>query len=98
MTNSVNSNGLPAFSRYPVFRFNDQPSSFALMPRMKVWENAAFGLDVSGYALKERKNMAMAALEQVGLRSNATSYERAAEEYIKAHPKRVNCWVAGKLD
>ena len=48
--------------------------SFALMPRMKVWENAAFGLDVSGYSLKERKNMAMAALEQVGLKANAESF------------------------
>jgi glycine betaine/proline transport system ATP-binding protein len=48
--------------------------SFALMPRMKVWENAAFGLEVSGYSLRERKDMALAALEQVGLKANAESY------------------------
>ncbi|MFO7962536.1 MAG: glycine betaine/L-proline ABC transporter ATP-binding protein ProV [Desulfobacterales bacterium] len=48
--------------------------SFALMPRMKVWENAAFGLDVSGFSPHERRERAMAALEQVGLAANADSY------------------------
>ena len=48
--------------------------SFALMPRMKIWENAAFGLEVSGYSLNDRKNMAMTALEQVGLKAWAETY------------------------
>lgn len=30
---------------------------------------------------------------------NCTSpYEKATEKYIKAHPKRVNYWVTGKID
>lgn len=48
--------------------------SFALMPRLKVWENAAFGLEVSGRSLTERKKLALSALEQVGLAANAESY------------------------
>ncbi len=47
--------------------------SFALMPRMKVWENAAFGLEVSGHSVSERKELAMAALDQVGLKPYAES-------------------------
>jgi len=41
--------------------------SFALMEHLKVWENAAFGLEVAGVAKPERRKRAMEALEQVGL-------------------------------
>ena len=48
--------------------------SFALLPHLSVWENAAFGLEVSGMERSERKQRALAALEQVGLSANADSY------------------------
>jgi len=48
--------------------------SFALMPHLTVWENAAFGLDVAGIDKDQRKERAMGALEQVGLKANAYSY------------------------
>lgn len=41
--------------------------SFALMERLCVWENAAFGLMVSGVPHNDRKERAMRALESVGL-------------------------------
>ncbi len=41
--------------------------SFALMEHLKVWENAAFGLEVAGVGTAERRKRAMEALEQVGL-------------------------------
>ena len=37
-------------------------------------------------------------LQAMMLKANATSYEKAAEDYIKTHPKRVNYWVTGKID
>ncbi len=48
--------------------------SFALMPHMNVLDNAAFGLELSGVALKERRRKAQAALEQVGLAAHDRSY------------------------
>jgi len=48
--------------------------SFALMPHQTVVENAAFGLEVSGYDKEERNERALKALEQVGLKANANSY------------------------
>ena len=48
--------------------------SFALLPHKTVAENAAFGLDVSGYSATERRQRAMKALEAVGLAPNADSY------------------------
>ncbi len=48
--------------------------SFALLPHLSVWENAAFGLEVSGVDRDERKKRALQALEQVGLVANADSY------------------------
>ncbi len=47
--------------------------SFALMPHLKVWENAAFGLDVAGVDLRTRRDKAQAALEAVGLGAHAES-------------------------
>ena len=48
--------------------------SFALMPHMTVLDNAAFGLEISGVAEKERKTRAQEALEQVGLGEHGASY------------------------
>lgn len=49
--------------------------SFALMPHLTVLENAGFGLDVAGdYSSEDRKERALKALDQVGLRPNAQSY------------------------
>ncbi|MFW5920285.1 MAG: glycine betaine/L-proline ABC transporter ATP-binding protein ProV, partial [Polyangiales bacterium] len=48
--------------------------SFALMPHQRVWENAAFGLDVAGVSRHERRERAQAALDKVGLGANAESY------------------------
>ncbi len=42
--------------------------SFALMPHLKVWENAAFGKAVAGRGKDERYDAALKALEQVGLK------------------------------
>jgi glycine betaine/proline transport system ATP-binding protein len=47
--------------------------SFALLPHLNVWENAAFGLEVAGVARDERRERALAVLERVGLRANAKS-------------------------
>jgi len=41
--------------------------SFALMPHLSVLDNAALGLEISGTDKNERRERAMAALEQVGL-------------------------------
>ena len=48
--------------------------SFALMPHMNVLDNAAFGLELSGIAPKERHERAARALSQVGLEAFANSY------------------------
>ena len=48
--------------------------SFALMPHMSVIDNAAFGLEISGVAKKERHLRAQEALEQVGLGEHCDSY------------------------
>jgi glycine betaine/proline transport system ATP-binding protein len=50
--------------------------SFALMPHMTVLENAAFGLELAGFAKEEREPRAMESLDQVGLRAYASSYPR----------------------
>ncbi|SDG83964.1 glycine betaine/proline transport system ATP-binding protein [Vibrio xiamenensis] len=48
--------------------------NFALMPHMTVIENAAFGLELAGMDVSERKKLALTALERVGLDSYAESY------------------------
>ncbi|MBP2315371.1 glycine betaine/L-proline ABC transporter ATP-binding protein ProV [Azospirillum soli] len=48
--------------------------SFALMPHLRVWENAAFGLDIAGESLPRRRDKAQAALEAVGLGAYAESW------------------------
>jgi len=48
--------------------------SFALMPHLKVWQNAAFGLEVAGAEAKARRDRAQQALEAVGLGPYAESY------------------------
>ncbi len=48
--------------------------SFALMPHMNVLDNAAFGLELAGEDLKQRRTTAQAALEQVGLGAHSDSY------------------------
>jgi len=48
--------------------------SFALMPHMNVLDNAAFGLELSGEPVRERRSKAQAALEQVGLSAHGHSY------------------------
>ena len=50
--------------------------SFALMPHQSVLQNAMFGLEVSGSlaSRQQRRERALEALEQVGLRANAYSY------------------------
>ncbi|MFK4754305.1 glycine betaine/L-proline ABC transporter ATP-binding protein ProV [Oceanobacter antarcticus] len=48
--------------------------SFALMPHMSVLDNAAFGLELLGTGVKERRRKAQAALEQVGLAAHGRSY------------------------
>jgi len=57
--------------------------SFALMPHLTVWENAAFGLEVMKIPEKTRKDRAMAALEQVGLSHVANSYPTALSGGMK---------------
>jgi len=47
--------------------------SFALMPHLRVWENAAFGLDVAGMPRRQQRERAAAALAQVGLESQASN-------------------------
>ncbi len=48
--------------------------SFALMPHLTVLDNACFGLEVAGISKTERRDRAMAALEQVGLKPYSESY------------------------
>lgn len=48
--------------------------NFALMPHMTVIENAAFGLELAGVELSERKQSALASLQRVGLGAYAESY------------------------
>ena len=48
--------------------------SFALMPHMNVLDNAAFGLELSGEPVRERRQKAQNALEQVGLGAHSHSY------------------------
>ncbi|WP_372426435.1 glycine betaine/L-proline ABC transporter ATP-binding protein ProV [Salinarimonas chemoclinalis] len=48
--------------------------SFALLPHVKVVDNVAFGLELAGMGREERRERALAALEQVGLAANAESY------------------------
>lgn len=50
--------------------------SFALMPHLTALGNAAFGLAVAGKPMAERREIAMRALEQVGLASFADRYPR----------------------
>lgn len=47
--------------------------SFALMPHLKVWQNAAFGLDVAGVDARTRREKALRALSAVGLDAYADS-------------------------
>ncbi|WP_260258365.1 glycine betaine/L-proline ABC transporter ATP-binding protein ProV [Vibrio intestinalis] len=48
--------------------------NFALMPHMTVIENAAFGLELAGVSIEERRTSALNALERVGLDAYAESY------------------------
>ncbi|MDP2546774.1 glycine betaine/L-proline ABC transporter ATP-binding protein ProV [Oceanobacter sp. 4_MG-2023] len=48
--------------------------SFALMPHINVLDNAAFGLELLGVDVDERRLKAQAALEQVGLSAHGRSY------------------------
>ncbi|TVQ87570.1 MAG: proline/glycine betaine ABC transporter ATP-binding protein ProV [Chromatiaceae bacterium] len=48
--------------------------SFALMPHLSVGANAALGLELAGVGRAEREQRALAALDQVGLRTWADSY------------------------
>jgi glycine betaine/proline transport system ATP-binding protein len=47
---------------------------FALFPHKKVWENAAYGLQVRGLSEDRRRDRAAVALERVGLAKWAESY------------------------
>ncbi|WP_210531969.1 glycine betaine/L-proline ABC transporter ATP-binding protein ProV [Pantoea ananatis] len=48
--------------------------SFALMPHLDVVNNAAFGMELAGIPLAERKEKALEALRQVGLENYAHAY------------------------
>jgi glycine betaine/proline transport system ATP-binding protein len=48
--------------------------SFALLPHMTVLDNTAFGLELAGVDRTERRTLATAALEQVGLAGWGASY------------------------
>ncbi len=48
--------------------------SFALLPHMTVLDNTAFGLELAGVDRAERRTLATAALEQVGLAGWGASY------------------------
>lgn len=37
-------------------------------------------------------------LESIMAEANSTTYEKAVDDYIKQHPKRVYYWVTGKID
>ncbi|NJB68854.1 glycine betaine/proline transport system ATP-binding protein [Desulfobaculum xiamenense] len=50
--------------------------NFALFPHRTVLRNAEFGLEVQGVAASVRRDKAMAALEQVGLKGWESSYPR----------------------
>ncbi|TWA72900.1 glycine betaine/proline transport system ATP-binding protein [Azospirillum brasilense] len=50
--------------------------SFALLPHLRVWENAAFGLEIAGESLKARRDKAQQALDAVGLGAYAESFPR----------------------
>ncbi|MBP2298950.1 glycine betaine/L-proline ABC transporter ATP-binding protein ProV [Azospirillum picis] len=50
--------------------------SFALMPHLRVWQNAAFGLEIAGVDLAARRDKAQQALEAVGLGAYAESWPR----------------------
>jgi glycine betaine/proline transport system ATP-binding protein len=50
--------------------------SFALMPHLTVAENAALGLEISGFKEGERRERALTSLEKVGLKAYANSYPR----------------------
>lgn len=45
-----------------------------------------------------RMHIPLDQLQAAMARANATSYEKAVDEYIKANPKRVDYWVTGKID
>lgn len=62
---------LTAFRRKEV---NMVFQSFALMPHMNVIENVAFGLELAGITLEERRLCAARALEQVGLATFSKKY------------------------
>lgn len=48
--------------------------SFALLPRQRVWENAAFALEIAGVGRDERRERALRVLDRVGLKHHADSY------------------------
>ncbi|MDZ7640976.1 MAG: glycine betaine/L-proline ABC transporter ATP-binding protein [Desulfurivibrio sp.] len=48
--------------------------SFALLPHKTVIDNAAFGLEIAGVGRAQRRQRALEALEQVGLKAYAQSY------------------------
>jgi glycine betaine/proline transport system ATP-binding protein len=48
--------------------------SFALLPRQRVWENAAFALEIAGVGRDERRERALQVLARVGLEHHADSY------------------------
>jgi glycine betaine/proline transport system ATP-binding protein len=48
--------------------------SFALLPHINVIDNAAFGLELSAVPRATRYERALAALDQVGLKTYADSY------------------------
>jgi glycine betaine/proline transport system ATP-binding protein len=48
--------------------------SFALLPHLTVWQNAAFGLEIAGVDKKARRERAMKALHEVGLDAYAERY------------------------
>jgi glycine betaine/proline transport system substrate-binding protein len=39
----------------------------------------------------------LAELEAIMAKANDSSYEKAVEDYVKAHPKTVDYWVTGKI-
>jgi len=48
--------------------------SFALMPHMNIIDNTAFGLELAGIPIKERRATALEALNQVGLEAFTQNY------------------------